>query len=102
MPVTGGRRRCRPVECHAGIGRWMVKRAVAGPGDPLPGEMVAALGAAAVSRVPPGHFVLLGDNRRQSVDSRVFGFVPGERILGPVRRSASRQEPGTSLKRGCR
>jgi signal peptidase I len=70
--------------------RWMVKRAVAGPGEWLPDELAATLG---VARVPPGHFVLLGDNRRQSVDSRAFGFVPAERILGPVRREAVLPSP---------
>ncbi|MFC7545669.1 S26 family signal peptidase [Plantactinospora sp. GCM10030261] len=64
--------------------RWIVKRAVAVPGDPLPAELVGTSNAGA-SRVPPGHFVLIGDNRRQSVDSRAFGLVPADRILGPIR-----------------
>ena len=33
-------------------------------------------------RVPPGQVLVLGDNRDDSADGRVFGFVPAERIEG--------------------
>lgn len=36
--------------------------------------------------VPPGQYLLLGDNRDNSADSRYFGFVPRERILGKATR----------------
>jgi signal peptidase I len=49
-----------------------------------PGDRV--LVRRALSRVPPGQFVLLGDNHVDSCDSRNFGLVPGDRILGSVRR----------------
>lgn len=32
--------------------------------------------------VPEGHYLMLGDNRDQSRDSRVWGFVPHELIIG--------------------
>jgi len=34
--------------------------------------------------LPPGEFFVLGDNRGVSIDSRKFGLVPSNRILGVV------------------
>ena len=35
-------------------------------------------------RIPPGHYFMMGDNRAHSCDSRDWGTVPRENLIGPV------------------
>nr|MBA2521843.1 signal peptidase I [Solirubrobacterales bacterium] len=35
-------------------------------------------------RISPSHFFMLGDNRRNSCDSRVWGTVPRNALIGPA------------------
>lgn len=68
--------------------RWLIKRVTAVPGDPVPRAGFASLAQAEEDAVPPGKVVLVGDNRRLSLDSRRIGYFPTERVLGVVVRGA--------------
>jgi signal peptidase I len=80
----------------------LVKRVIAVPGDLLDSRLgrvrigghtlpepyvlrEAATGAIPAQLVPSNTYFVLGDNRDDSIDSRNWGFVPRERIVGRVR-----------------
>ncbi|MFI9235687.1 S26 family signal peptidase [Streptomyces sp. NPDC053079] len=67
-----------------GARRWMIKRVVAVPGDPVPIGLGPALGTEAGKPVPQDRFVVLGDNTAHSHDSRHTGYVERSDILGVV------------------
>lgn len=64
----------------------LVKRVAAGPGDPVPEAVRAAVGCSAV---PRGHLVVLGDNTH-SLDSRKLGFIAADAVVGVVGRRLGR------------
>lgn len=63
---------------------WMIKRAAAVPGDPVPLSLAAVVSAAAGALVPDRRLLVLGDNPAHSADSRQHGYVAGDRVLGVV------------------
>lgn len=70
-------------------GQWLVKRAIAVPGDPVPLAQIPRLSDRSGTRVPPGHVAVLGDNPARSHDSRFFGYVRSDQVLGVVLRRMS-------------
>lgn len=87
----------RPVKPDLSDRYWLVKRLAALPGDPAPPEVPGA-GAT----VPPATVAVLGDNRDASIDSRSFGFVPLERVLGVAVRRFAEDGPITAENRASR
>jgi signal peptidase I len=77
---------------------WLVKRAVALPGDPVPPDLAVALDASPGTLVPPGRLLVLADNPDAGGDSRIFGYFSGDRLLGvAVRRLAPGGASGERL-----
>lgn len=70
----------------APVRRWMIKRVAAVSGDPVPRAVAERLHTVPGAVVPAGHLAVLGDNQADSIDSRVLGYVPADRVLGVVLR----------------
>ncbi len=87
-----------PPRSHGASRGWMIKRVAALPGDSWPaacGPLRQAAGEPGRQRVPADRLVVTGDNPAVSYDSRKFGYVPADRLLGVVVRQLSRREaPG--------
>jgi signal peptidase I len=73
-------RRSRNLDRHT----WMIKRAVAIPGDPVPASLAATVLVVAGTLVPDDRLLVLGDNTVASFDSRSYGYLSGDRVLGVV------------------
>lgn len=61
----------------------IVKRLVAVDGDPLPAPL-AHLAAQLGHRVPDGYVLVLGDNPARSYDSREFGYLRWDAVVGAL------------------
>ncbi len=88
----------RPADDGSG-NKDLIKRVVGLPGETLEGRDGAVFvngqrlnepylgqgvtsGSFPAQRVPPGHVWMMGDNRSNSGDSRVFGAVPESNVVG--------------------
>lgn len=71
---------------------WLIKRAAAIPGDPVPRERFAALAQVGGSAVPEGKLVVVGDSPR-SADSRQHGYYDGDLLAGVVVRKMGGPSP---------
>jgi signal peptidase I len=70
-----------------GSAEWLIKRSVAIPGDAVPRATVPALADADHDVVPADVFAVVGDNATYSYDSRVYGYVTADRLLGVALRN---------------
>ncbi len=84
LPIGAGASAKQPVfrPGPASMPRHTIKRVLAVPGDPVPHDACPALRDAAESSVPAGQIVVLGDAANRSYDSRHYGYVPAELLVG--------------------
>lgn len=78
LKIVGGQIYSREYRTQGSPGLW----AAAGVSPQLPEPDQARIDKAEPEAVPPGKFIMLGDNRHNSNDSHAWGFVPRESIVG--------------------
>lgn len=81
-----------------GVDKWLIKRAIATPGDPVPASLAPALSVRPGSPVPDDALIAVGDNREASLDSRVFGYVHAADLFGVVLRPITAREPAATAR----
>ncbi|MDI1461427.1 S26 family signal peptidase [Catellatospora sp. KI3] len=65
------------------VSQWVIKRAAALPGDPVPRAEYPALAGVAEQRIPARRIVLRADNPHGG-DSRTLGWVDSATVVGIV------------------
>ena len=70
-----------PGRCRTQAAAWVIKRVAALAGDPVPAEVSGAVKAEPGAAVPEGALVVVGDGT-SSADSRMWGYLPADRVLG--------------------
>jgi signal peptidase I len=75
---------------------WIIKRAAAMPGDPVPESMAATVPPTVGTHVPDGRLLAIGDNTAGGIDSPHPGhlYLSGEGVLGVVVRRLSTRADG--------
>lgn len=71
----------RHLDWRCGGRKWIVKRAAYLAGDEIP-QAWSGPASGSARTVPDGYVFLLGDNGDESLDSRYFGCVPLDAVLG--------------------
>lgn len=79
-------------------GRWLIKRAAATHGDPVPVSVAPVLSIPPGTPVPGGFLVVIGDNLAASYDSRAFGYVSARRVFGVVVRRIGSTSPAPAMR----
>jgi signal peptidase I len=90
LPTSG---EIRPSVLADAPGGYLIKRVAAVPGDRVPESCRAPTSPRLPEYVPPGSFIMLGDNPRRSYDSRFAGLIPADLLFGvAVRRLRTRAQ----------